>query len=436
MDSKAYFLDQDGLNSYHQALLGNLPSPQYLLKAPVGVIVWWSGSADNIPAGWNLCDGTNGTIDLRDKFILAAGTAHNIGETGGEETHTLTVKEMAQHAHTYPVRYASGATINTTTNKTNFAVNGTGGTNGSNNVASSGSNEPHNNMPPYYTLCAIQKLTADETDGITMEQVNTAIEVALGNRSNPNLLDNWFFQNPINQRRVSDTISTPGYFIDRWKLVSGTVKITPEGLYLNGIIEQVLEKSVGANVTASAAFYDKVARNAATYDDAQKTFRISATNAMVLAAKLEIGDDQTLYFLNGDLRDPPPNPTLELIKCQRYLQIHRHTFFTPYAVGELYLDKRIDMPFSLAVPMRNVPTMTPAGIFALQYNNVYVTGEVAGTDSVIRNITAPRWSDHQCCTLQIVYDKSYSSGASIDIGQLVILESGLNESSLTFSAEL
>ena len=66
---------------------------------PVGTIVIWSGTADNIPAGWQLCDGTNGTPDLRDKFVLGAGAAHEVGETGGSEEVTLTVAQMPSHAH-------------------------------------------------------------------------------------------------------------------------------------------------------------------------------------------------------------------------------------------------------------------------------------------------------------------------------------------------
>lgn len=66
---------------------------------PAGVIVMWSGAVAAIPTGWNLCDGTNGTPDLRGKFILGAGGAYDPGDTGGEETHTLTEAEMPSHTH-------------------------------------------------------------------------------------------------------------------------------------------------------------------------------------------------------------------------------------------------------------------------------------------------------------------------------------------------
>lgn len=95
------------------AAVASIPSggsDSYLVKAPIGTIVIWSGTADNIPTGWQLCDGTNGTPDLRDKFVLGAGTTHNVGETGGNEEVTLTVEQMPKHNHTYGVaRTASSA---------------------------------------------------------------------------------------------------------------------------------------------------------------------------------------------------------------------------------------------------------------------------------------------------------------------------------------
>jgi hypothetical protein len=53
---------------------------------PAGIIAMWGGLVANIPAGWYLCDGTNGTPNLADKFIK--GTTSNPGATGGAATHT------------------------------------------------------------------------------------------------------------------------------------------------------------------------------------------------------------------------------------------------------------------------------------------------------------------------------------------------------------
>lgn len=53
---------------------------------PAGIIVMWSGLIVNIPSGWLLCDGTNGTPDLRNLFIK--GADGDPGSTGGAATHT------------------------------------------------------------------------------------------------------------------------------------------------------------------------------------------------------------------------------------------------------------------------------------------------------------------------------------------------------------
>jgi len=55
---------------------------------PAGLIAMWHGLLVNIPTGWNLCDGTNGTPDLRSKFVKGAAAAANPGATGGSATHT------------------------------------------------------------------------------------------------------------------------------------------------------------------------------------------------------------------------------------------------------------------------------------------------------------------------------------------------------------
>lgn len=144
---------------------------------PIGTIVIWSGTADNIPAGWQLCDGTNGTPDLRDKFVLGAGTNHAVGKNGGSEEVTLTVGQMPKHLHKISISVA-GSGSNMTNSYAAPGYVGSGSVvNGNSEYV--GSTMPHNNMPPYYALCYIMKLTADETDSITMDQVNSAIDAKL-----------------------------------------------------------------------------------------------------------------------------------------------------------------------------------------------------------------------------------------------------------------
>ncbi len=73
---------------------------QTISAIPVGVIVLWNGAVASIPVGWAFCDGTNGTPDLRDKFIVAAGTINAVNTTGGTDNVTLTATQLPAHTHT------------------------------------------------------------------------------------------------------------------------------------------------------------------------------------------------------------------------------------------------------------------------------------------------------------------------------------------------
>lgn len=66
-------------------------TPFVLPEIVLGMIVSWSGAIVAIPSGWSLCDGTNGTPDLRDKFVQGAGDTYAVDETGG----------VAQHKHVF-----------------------------------------------------------------------------------------------------------------------------------------------------------------------------------------------------------------------------------------------------------------------------------------------------------------------------------------------
>lgn len=57
-------------------------------NVPVGGIIMFSGTT--IPEGWLLCDGANGTPDLRDKFVVGSGNTYTTGATGGAAEHTTT----------------------------------------------------------------------------------------------------------------------------------------------------------------------------------------------------------------------------------------------------------------------------------------------------------------------------------------------------------
>ncbi|MEG2501247.1 MAG: hypothetical protein RSA78_09290, partial [Oscillospiraceae bacterium] len=123
-----------------------------------------------------------------------------------------------------------------------------------------------------------------------------------------NLLDNTDFAHPINQRNVSGTITAAGYFIDRWKLVSGSVTVTANGLQLNGTMSQILEFAAGTSTAASVGMYSGTAN--ASYNDKDKTFTLTSSGGVIGWAKLEKGSVATPYVSKGY--------ACELSACARY----------------------------------------------------------------------------------------------------------------------
>ena len=69
---------------------------------PSGVIMMWSGAEGAIPSGWYLCNGQNSTPDLRNKFIVGAGSgsSYSVGNTGGANSVTLSTSQIPAHSHT------------------------------------------------------------------------------------------------------------------------------------------------------------------------------------------------------------------------------------------------------------------------------------------------------------------------------------------------
>ena len=66
---------------------------------PKGTILPWYGKSSDIPEGFALCDGTKGTPDLRNRFLVGAGSNYSLGDTGGEDQVTLTGTQIGNHYH-------------------------------------------------------------------------------------------------------------------------------------------------------------------------------------------------------------------------------------------------------------------------------------------------------------------------------------------------
>ena len=131
---------------------------------PSGGIILWSGAANAIPSGWLLCNGTNGTPNLIDKFVLGAGASTPaVGATGGSKdaivvSHTHTVTDPG-HTHSFSVYNAGNSGTDYARNSlpqfsrtasTNSATTGI-------SIAATGSSGTNANLPPYYALCYIMK---------------------------------------------------------------------------------------------------------------------------------------------------------------------------------------------------------------------------------------------------------------------------------------
>jgi len=180
--SKFFSSANDGHNSgLIAATLDGYSADQIIAAgSPSGVIAWWSGSEASIPAGWLLCNGLNETPDLRNRFIVGAGSHYAVNATGGANTvtttgtvtiagHNLTAAEIAKHEHEY-LDYYSGTrsttrgTYGSTYPSCDTQSDATGQTTGS-----TGSGDAHTHAatwtgesgqekrPPYYALCYIIK---------------------------------------------------------------------------------------------------------------------------------------------------------------------------------------------------------------------------------------------------------------------------------------
>lgn len=267
-------------------------------------------------------------------------------------------------------------------------------------------------------------------DGIAISGSVIAAKVQPCNR---NLLDNWYFGNPVNQRDVSGTISSAGYFLDRWKLVSGSVTINTDGITLNGTMQQVLETAPVGTVTASALTQAGVGDVVPAYDSASKTVTVTADGKKLVAVKLELGPQQTLAHQEDGVwvLNEIPDYGEELTKCMRYLQVLAAPYDTSgngVAIG--YANNTVDLwvPIPLAVPMRISPTPTvPTGGAAL-----FKAGKTSGSPKDVTRVTGG-WAMQTggaCSVRSMIFT---SSGLTAGETYALFMRQGAQ---IVFSAEL
>jgi microcystin-dependent protein len=150
---------------------------------PAGGIIMWSGAVSAIPSGWVLCNGSNSTPDLRNRFVVGAGSTYAVNDTGGTDAVNLSTANLPAHSHSfsgtgstnttgahshssgwYGPRGASGYASFFATNDPNYGNVNTGSAGNHSHTVSvsgttnnTGSGSAHENRPPYYALAYIMK---------------------------------------------------------------------------------------------------------------------------------------------------------------------------------------------------------------------------------------------------------------------------------------
>lgn len=226
--------------------------------------------------------------------------------------------------------------------------------------------------------------------------------------SNPNLLDNWYLLDPINQRGKTEYANISGYTIDRWRNAGTTaiLTLTDDGLHFVSTAGLVVRQTpdnpsqfAGKVMTISLLSKHISGRsgcrfrvNETRYDSPYVTengihltsttlkmpdnidslffefFNMDAGEQYAIAMKVEPGPVQTLAHKEGDewvLNDPPPNKALELAKCQRYLQRVSGSVPCTTNLNGAFLDAIA----TYRVSMREKPTFTGSIL-----NPVYLDG--------------------------------------------------------------
>jgi microcystin-dependent protein len=158
---------------------------------PLGAIIMWSGSIDSngnpiigatADTNWHICDGTSGTPDLRNRFVVGAGAGYSIGSTGGASGVTLTEAQIPDHDHDYSGTTSSGGKHSHTyydlypsvdsaehngkhvgsedcwDKKRTTSSNGDHSHSYSGTTTSVGGDGSHENRPPFYGLAFIMKV--------------------------------------------------------------------------------------------------------------------------------------------------------------------------------------------------------------------------------------------------------------------------------------
>lgn len=217
---------------------------------------------------------------------------------------------------------------------------------------------------------------------------------ASGGGVNPNLLDNWYFERPVNQRGITEPADIR-YAIDRWKInyvtqmqvLDGYIRITGQNdvsqmfdadfrksLVGKKVTCSILYKNTSGHITSSAGVLENASdewdliSKTVTWTDSDETFRLfiggnpNSSSCDILAAKLELGSTQTLAHKEGDkwVLNEIPDFGEQLRRCQRYFfkPQEKYGCYSMVATGSNSLCGNVIYP----VEMRTAPSISITSI--------------------------------------------------------------------------
>ena len=250
-----------------------------------------------------------------------------------------------------------------------------------------------------------------------MQDISDNLEYVSNNMVNPNLLDNWYFGNPVNQGGQTSWsgLSDYGMTIDRWVHSPSTVaSLTSNGVTITADWQQYVENTrllVGQQFTMSVLTSDgRLGQTTFTFvesidvnvgvgvgylviyngqGDPRTICRIYGDGSTYLAAKLELGSQQTLaHQENGKwVLNEIPKFGDQLAECQRYF---RRLKFGPggddiIGAGYVYTDNFGRAMLALGAAMRTTPAMTHAPSARIIYDGT----AYQATINSVRTATSP-----------------------------------------------
>ena len=228
---------------------------------------------------------------------------------------------------------------------------------------------------------------------------------ASGGGVNPNLLDNWFFGNPVNQRGKTSYGQTPQYSIDRWMINNDYAYVDVADGYITlrgndvngfgGIIEK-LESSVKNALfdkTITLSFFAKLYTTcsiggthiaptdnfelySATFHSTSADYVLlnavtavtqGAKIADIIAAKLELGSTQTLAHKENGVwvLNEIPDFGEQLRRCQRYCRVIGGTINQPFCNAVRREATQLEGFIPIDNPFRTAPSISVNGYFSV-----------------------------------------------------------------------